>query len=258
MAFNQSGNREDEQQMLQQMLSGGPPQAQAPGQVVGVQQAPPEWSGNRNANTALDTPGEAQARGDMMGFGMPAAGGGGGGGQTSRDALKYSNVGALSGFNTGDYGGDLKARNSVKNTFGRIASKYKNAPSSLDAIMADPDFQKYFPNAKRVAGGAGDKIDFGGVLSDFESGVPVGVVDVLQSADPNADSAAAWAWMDEANDGGGAPAGGVGGGMTGAPGAQMFGGGDVLAQIMAELQAAQSGGGNDQSQQLLQALLSGG
>ena len=102
----------------------------------------------------------------------------------TRDALKYGNVGRMEGFNTSDYGGDVKARNSVKNTFGRIASRYANAPNSVEAMMADPDFKSAFPNATRVAGGAGDKIDFGGVMSDFESGSPVGVVDVLTQSDP--------------------------------------------------------------------------
>lgn len=149
---------------------------------------------------------------------LPGGGGSTGGGVTptigDRDSLKYSNVGQMNGFNTGDYGGDVKARNSVKNTFGRIASRYEHKPSSLKAIMADPEFQKYFPNARLVEGGAGDKIDFGGVLSDFESGVPVGVVDVMQAADPNADSSMGWAWMDEANGGGGMPGGGGGGGAS--------------------------------------------
>ena len=255
MAFNQSGNREDEQQMLQQML-GGPQAPTSQTQPVGGAIR----GGGGQADTSLDTPAEATFRGDLAGLGMagPApALGGGGGGQAQRDSLKYGNAGAMSGFNTGDYGGDLKARNSVKNTFGRIASKYKNAPSSIDAIMGDADFQQYFPGAKKVQGGAGDKIDFGGVLSDFESGVPVGIVDVLQAADPNADSADAWAWMDEANDGGGgAP---VGGGLD----PMQAGGMDsldsgALAQILAELQAAQGGGGEDPTQQLLQSLLAGG
>ena len=110
-----------------------------------------------------------------------------------RDQLSWSGVGRMEGFEVGSsYGGDLQARNSVKNTFGRIASRYPSQPSSIDRIMADPDFQAAFPNARRLGF---DKIDFGGVMSDFESGSPVGVVDVLTSADPTTDMARGWAWQ---------------------------------------------------------------
>ena len=142
----------------------------------------------------------------------------GGSGMDARKALGgYGGRGTMLGFNTAmDYPDD-KAANSVKNTFGRIASRYGAKPSSLDAIMADPDFQRFFPNARRVPGGAGDRIDFGGVLSDFESGVPVGEVDVLGNADPNADSADGFTWQDLANDAAGpaAGSGGMNGGLAG-------------------------------------------
>ena len=118
-------------------------------------------------------------------------------GLTQRDALRRGNTGTMLGFNTGDYGGDTKARTSVKNVFGRIASRYANNPNSIDAILSDPDFKAAFPNARKVGGGAGDKIDFGGVLSDFETGVPVGVVDVLQNSDPTRNSATGWQWLPE-------------------------------------------------------------
>lgn len=184
------------------------------------------------------------------------------GGQSARDALGgYAGNGALTGFNTSDYGGDVKGRNSMKNTFGRIASRYKNAPSSIDSIMADPDFQRHFAGAKKVEGGAGDKIDFGGMLSDFESGVPVGVVDVLKAADPNSDSADAWAWMDEANDGGGGMAGGGAGGLDIdsllAASQQGGGEGDAMAQIQAELEALQNGQNTPMDLEALLAQLGG-
>jgi hypothetical protein len=114
-----------------------------------------------------------------------------------RDRLRYSNVGALGGFNTGDYGGDRKARNSVKNTFGRIASRYASQPNSLDAVMQDADFRAAFPNARKVGH---DKIDFGGVQSDFESGTPVGVIDVLEASDPATNTAKRWQWGVETGD----------------------------------------------------------
>lgn len=112
--------------------------------------------------------------------------------RADRDRLTWGNTGRMEGFEVGStYGGDLKARNSVKNTFGRIASRYASKPSSIDLILADPDFKRAFPNAKKAGF---DKIDFGGVQSDFESGVPVGVIDVLTSADPTTDTARGWWW----------------------------------------------------------------
>lgn len=229
-----SGNREqdDEQALLQRALGGGPVNTAQP---VGQPVREPE-----PAAAAPDTS------------------------QSSRDALGgYAGVGNMHGFRTDDYGGDVKARNSVKNTFGRIASRYKHAPSQIDAVMADADFQRYFPGAQKVQGGAGDKINFGGVLSDFESGVPVYEVDVLGAADPNSDSAMGWTWQDQVNDGGGMPAGDpMGGGMDpmgllggqGANGLDALAQSDVLARIMSELQGA---GGDGQEQALLQSLLGG-
>ena len=191
----------------------------------------------------------------------------------TRDALKYGNVGRMEGFNTGDYGGDVKARNSVKNTFGRIASRYANAPNSVEAMMADPDFKSAFPSAKRVAGGAGDKIDFGGVLSDFESGSPVGVVDVLTASDPRNNTANGWAWMPDGEGGmvqtqGGGPAApqaNVGqridnGSMgrpapTDAPAQTPPQNADQMAAVMAEIQALQNGGGSPMEQDALLQLL---
>ena len=109
-----------------------------------------------------------------------------------RDALTRGTLGTLEGFMArSSYGSDLKARNSVKNTFATIASRYASKPSSLDQILADADFKRLFPNAKKVGF---DKIDFGGVKSDFESGTPVGIVDVLTAADPNTDTARGWWW----------------------------------------------------------------
>lgn len=119
---------------------------------------------------------------------------------SGRDQLRRGSTGTMLGFNLGDYGGDVKARTSVKNMFSRIASRYANAPGSVDAVMNDPDFKALFPNAKKVGH---DKIDFGGVMSDFESGTPVGVVDVLQASDPTKNTATGWQWLpDEVAQGG--------------------------------------------------------
>jgi len=112
-----------------------------------------------------------------------------------RDQVARGTVGTMRGFEQGDYGGDVKARTSVKNMFGRIAQRYQHAPNSIDLILNDPDFKQLFPNAKRVPGGAGDKIDFGGVLSDFETGTPVGIVDVLEASDPSRNTSTGWQWL---------------------------------------------------------------
>ena len=115
-----------------------------------------------------------------------------------RDQLKWGNVGRMEGFQVGsDYGGDLKARNSVKNTFGRIASKYPATPDGLKMAMQDPEFKAAFPNARLIDHPKGDKIDFGGVLSDFESGTPVGVVDVGRSFAEGQKEQTAFVWQPE-------------------------------------------------------------
>lgn len=243
MAQPYGANREqDDQLFLQQMMGGAAPV---------------------NTTMPVGAPMPADGPAAMPPPDGPAAGGGMGT-REDRDRLTWGNAGSMSGFQVGsDYGGDTKARNSVKNTFGRIASRYKNAPSQLDAIMADPEFQRYFPNASRVQGGAGDKIDFGGVLSDFESGTPVGVVDVLQSADPNADTAENWVWLPDGEGGGQmVPAGGggdimsmlMGGGQQG-PSLDQLGQSDALAQILAALEQQGGGQQDPRAQELLQSLL---
>jgi hypothetical protein len=109
-----------------------------------------------------------------------------------RDALTRGTLGNLEGFmSRASYGADVKARTTVKNMFATIASRYASKPSSIDQILADADFKRLFPNAKKVGF---DKIDFGGVKSDFETGTPVGIVDVLTAADPNTDTARGWWW----------------------------------------------------------------
>lgn len=160
----------------------------------------------------------------------------------TRDALGgYAPVGTMSGFRTDDYGGDTKARNSMKNTAGRILSRYGSTPEGLRQAMQDPDWLRYFPTAKLVEGGAGDQIDFGGMLSDFETGTPVGIVDVGQAFDPRNNSGGAWQWIDQANDGG-AP---VATGGTAAPGGgtsplNLGGDGDLMARLLAEIQQLMS------------------
>jgi hypothetical protein len=235
MAYN-SGNREQdqEQDLLQQQLGGQPvSQTQPVGQPL--PEAAPQQAAPDN-------------------------------GQASRDALGgYAGKGTMLGFNQGDYGGDVKARNSVKNTFGRIASRYDAKPSSMKLIAQDPDFQRYFPGARFDDK---DRLHLDpNKLSDFEGGVGgmggADGIDVLGSADVGSDSAAGWTWQDSAHDGGGqtVDTGGFGGGMDpmmllqqGNP--DQLAEGDILAQILQSLQQ-QSGGGGQGEQQLLQSLLGG-
>lgn len=106
---------------------------------------------------------------------------------------------ALSGFNTNawssrpsDYDADT-----IKNSFGKIASRYPPRPSSIPLILADPDFQRLFPGAQQVGF---DKIDFGD-----------GPVDVGQAFNPDDDSGTAW-WWGVGSEGGGAAAGSSAGG----------------------------------------------
>ena len=235
-------NLDERQALIEELAGGGPPAAgaaPAPVRVIGAATGGPPVSSTLPAGRlplAGDTAPGATA--PTAPAADPAAAAGINGMDWRKALGGYNSNGTMLGFNTAlDYGND-KAANSVKNTFGRIASRYKNAPSMIDAVMADPDFQRAFPNAKKVPGGAGDKIDFGGVLSDFESGVPVGVVDVLGASDPTNDTAAGWTWQDLANDGGGGPAGGGGGG------------GD-LASLLGAGEALTS---NDNLQQILQAI----
>jgi hypothetical protein len=176
--------------------AGVPPMMQTPGQQVSgptypIQQVPPASGAQFSPQ-----PMPPQAQGPQV---NPAAILGTG--MQDRKALGgYAGRGSMMGFNTAmDYPDD-KAANSMKNTFGRIASRYDSNPGSMDAIFNDPDFQRFFPGAKRVEGGAGDKIDFGGMLSDFESGVPVGVVDVGGAFDPKNNTGAGWTWQDLVND----------------------------------------------------------
>jgi hypothetical protein len=159
--------------------------------------------------------------------------------RADRAKLAYGGgPGVLEGFRTDGYEGDEKAANSVKNTFGRIAQRYAATPSGLKQLMEDEDFKRFFPNAKRIEHPTGDKIDFGGVLSDFESGVPVGVVDVGRGFDGANDTGGAWWW---GHDQGGAPAGAQGVPMMAQGGAPQAGAdqNSILAALMQNVQMPQ-------------------
>lgn len=141
---------------------------------------------------------------------------------------------------------------SMKHIFGAIASRYPNTPSGLDALMRDPEFQRWFPNARRIDE---DEIDFGGQLSDIDGGVPVGLVDVIRAAD-GPEGGNAWQWIDQAfnQDGGGGGGGGIGDAANNLGG--MPGGSDIIAALTAG-DGLQSSELMKQIQARLQQLLSG-
>ncbi len=82
-------------------------------------------------------------------------------------------------------------QNSVKYIATEILSRYPATPSGLKQAMQDPDFKAQFPDAQLVGH---DKIDFGSTLSDFTSGVPVGIVDVGEAFDETNDTGKGWWW----------------------------------------------------------------
>ena len=89
----------------------------------------------------------------------------------------------LTGFNTAGWGTGERGTASFKNTFGRMASRYDpRAAGSLDAMLSDPEFRRFYPNARKVGP---DKIDFG-------DGRPV---DVWRNYDDRTGAGDAWAWQ---------------------------------------------------------------
>lgn len=130
---------------------------------------------------------------------------------------------------------------SMKHVFGGIASRYGNDRSLLPQLMQDPEFLQWFPKAHLVGD---DKIDFGGQLSDFDTGVPVNEVDVSRGGDDF------WQWIDQNYVDDGAPAqritGPTGGGDIGSSFlAALLGGGindsDLMKRIQEELQKLLAG-----------------
>lgn len=97
--------------------------------------------------------------------------------------------GRLHGFDANNYN-DPNMR-SVKYDAGRIMSRYAPKPSELPKVLADPDFKARFPNAKQVGK---DGIDFGGAMSDGDTGSPVGLIDVGEAFDDTNDTGNGWWW----------------------------------------------------------------
>lgn len=123
---------------------------------------------------------------------------------------------------------------SVKYRAGRLLQGVTR-PSDVAARVRSAEFQAAFPGATFDGK---DRINFGGALSDGDSGTPVYDIDVLMGADRDADSSNGLWWGHDvpgmATGPGGAVSGtGVlGGGGMALPGQQS----DLMAQILATLQ----------------------
>jgi hypothetical protein len=181
-------------QVQQAIVGGG--QWQTPGQPGPALNAQgPQSTTPRDQQSPNGLPASYGAQGPQSGVGQAIMGGNG---IDARKALGgYAPVGNMMGFNTAMNYPDDKAANSLKNTIGRIASRYSNDATGIQQLMQDPDFQRYAPGA--TYDGI-DKINFGGLLSDFESGVPVYEVDMLGAYDKATGQAQGWTWQDIIND----------------------------------------------------------
>ena len=107
-----------------------------------------------------------------------------------------------------------------------------------------------------MEGGAGDKIDFGQLLSDFESGSPVGIVDVGQQFDPRNNSGGGWQWIPD-GEGGAVPVP-AGQAMANNPMQPSMMGNQVYEDIQKAIMQPAPQGNDNQLLQYLQMLLSQG
>ena len=111
-----------------------------------------------------------------------------------RRAPGAANMGRLLGFDQTNYTYATSATptmNSVKYGFAQIANRYPPTPTGLQQLLQDPEFRNRFPGAKLVGH---DSIDFGNLLSDGATGTRVGIVDVGQLFDKNANTGNGWWW----------------------------------------------------------------
>jgi hypothetical protein len=221
---------------------------------------PTAFTGRSDRLGAMGTPGltpeqEVSGRSLVAGLGTPIdpaehdrrhqALYGGGASQAQRPAGDFSR---MQGYDANNW----DSMNSFKYNVGRILSRYGASPSGAQQALNDPDLRAIAPNARFASdNGRNDVIDFGGAI-DPHTGLPIGLVDVGLSFDPNNPNAeTAWVWQDLVNDGGGG--GGVaaqGGGVNLAPSDLLTalqgagGGNDTMKKIQAEIQALINGGGS--------------
>lgn len=186
------------------------------------------------------------------GGGTSGGGGGTSGGSTSGGAdtdtrsawARYGggNIPGMEGLAPGQYAGQSEGfdtrqwtapdpgyhNRSIKNTYGLIASHYDvSRPGFLDQVLADPDFKRAFPMAKRVGK---DSIDFG----------DGGIVDVIRAArEDGSGEASVWQPQGGAAGGDGPGGGGASGGGGAGVGTTIdaLGNTDVLKEIQRMLAA---------------------
>ena len=111
-----------------------------------------------------------------------------------RRAPGAANMGRLLGFDQTNYTNATSATptmNSVKYGFAQIANRYPPTPTGLQQLLQDPEFRNRFPGAKLVGH---DSIDFGNLLSDGATGTRVGIVDVGQTFNKDANTGNGWWW----------------------------------------------------------------
>lgn len=268
MAYEGYGNqREDdmEQLLLQQELGGEPqdvgpitkqkPVADAVGAVGdSLGSALPDPAKNTGVAGGVDTGGvaeQATASPDLAAAFKKSKAEGytdieGAGGLKTGDYM-----GALEGFNTGAWGSGERGSNTLKNSFGKIASRYDPTQAgAAKALMSDPDFMSMFPDAYIVEHPNQDLIDFDGPGGDPP-------VDVIRGATAGG-GGAAWQWGTQDGGGGGAAGGGLEDITSGgAPQTDVEGlmNSDVLAQIQKEIEQLMAGGGGGDEQALVQQIL---
>jgi hypothetical protein len=161
--------------------------------------------------------------------------------------ITWGDTSGLRGFNTNEWGeGGTEGYedSSIKNTFGKIATRYPHNADGLRALVQDPDFVSRFPEARLREHPTDPKIDFG-------DGNPV---DVLFQSDQG------WQWGPENEMGGGGDAGGMGGmaGGMGMPDLQsILSGSDPLTDIIKRIGDLQGGGTPDAEQQALIQMIRG-
>lgn len=164
-------------------------------------------------------------------------------------------MGGLEGFNTGAWGSGERGSNTLKNSFGKIASRYDPTQAgAASALMRDPDFQAMFPDAYIVEHPNQDLIDFDGPGGDPP-------VDVLRGA-TSGGAGAAWQWGVQDSGGAGAEGGGdpLAGASSGAAVPTDIEGlmnSDVLAKIQQEIARLSEGGQGGDEQALVQQILGG-
>ncbi len=274
--------RDDSDDIITRRLARQRMQTMQPTEAPPAPTGPPPqtWAGatglSTNAspvNTTMPVGGRQPVGGDMplprntgvtggMDVGAPAPAGGGSLADAARAsaAAGYTDiegagnlaggnfVGNLEGFNTGGWGSQERGTNTMKNSFGKIASRYDPTQAgAAKAMMADPDFRALWPDATLIDHPNQDQIDF-----DGPGGEPP--VDVITSATAGG-GGRGWAWQPQ---GGVADGGAAGGGMPGGPNLMsILGGDDPMDDILKRIADLNSGQTPDAERQALMQMLSG-